>query len=202
MGKSVVCFVCWLAAVLNPVFSQGQELELNQLNLFQSSGRVFLRFEISAGNTCDGIQVFRAGLGADFEEIGGFPGICGSDSVALAYTFADDNPIVNQPSRYKLAFGGFGFSKILSIEVYKIPGNGFLITRSESGERTIRVDNPAGESLDWVIVGISGKEMGRGTTGGSGIQVPENRLPAGLYRFQVFFSRSGNRVSGSFFHFP
>jgi hypothetical protein len=202
MVKLVVCFFPWLAAVLFPFFSRAQELELNQLNLFQSSGRVFIRFEISAGNTCDGIQVLRASLDGDFEEIGGFPGICGSDSVALGYTFSDDNPLINQPSRYKLAFGGFGFSKILSIEVYQIPRNGFLMTRSEAGGRTIRLDNPEGESLEWVIFGISGKEMRRGTTRGNFFPVPGTGFPAGLYRFQVFFSRSGNQVSGSFFHFP
>src|SRR5437870_3891883 len=77
----------------------------------QVENRVQLNFTISAGNTCNGIQIFRSPDAVNFIEIGDIQGVCGSSDRSESYFFIDQAPLKNKTNYYRLQLGTLGSSE-------------------------------------------------------------------------------------------
>ena len=89
-----------------------------------------LDWVIKGGNTCNGILIKRAGSDKVFEIIGEIQGVCGDNSKDEAYSFIDENPLVNQENFYQLTLGFTGYSDIISIPFYQFNGYPYIKTNN------------------------------------------------------------------------
>jgi hypothetical protein len=103
-----VSFSC-ITAQSNPI--------LGKFSLSESKGHVTMYWQILAGNTCNGIQIYRSIDTLNFSRIGFIGGICGSVSESVNYIFTDSMPVLNAINYYYLEFGGVGSSQIIATEV-------------------------------------------------------------------------------------
>ena len=62
----------------------------------EQNGVVILSWEILAGSTCNGIQIFRSTDDLNFSQINDIPGICGNISFAQDYIYEDIIPVKNK----------------------------------------------------------------------------------------------------------
>lgn len=83
-------------------------------------GKVLLTWQITSGNTCDGIQIYRGTDSTQLNLVGEILGICGSVTEPIDYSFVDETLTKNATYYYRLEFGTQGFSKIITITVNSI----------------------------------------------------------------------------------
>lgn len=108
------------------VNAQGSSI-LGKFTLSQANGQVSLFWQIIAGNTCNGIQIYRSTDSIQYSRIGYIGGICGSETEAVNYTFTDSIPVNNTVNYYYLELGGVGTSNTLSIDVIDAGESGYQI---------------------------------------------------------------------------
>lgn len=85
---------------------------------------VRLRLVITAGNTCDGIDLLRSTDAVNYRVIGNIAGVCGNASVDTDYEFIDDRPEPNQINYYRARLTNLGLSDVVSV---------FMLVRDPSG---------------------------------------------------------------------
>ncbi|TAE83236.1 MAG: hypothetical protein EAY81_08610 [Bacteroidetes bacterium] len=110
--KSNILFCCLLLAF----YGKAQDSAFSShFVALESNGSVLLSWIINQGNTCNGIDVYRAIDTPYFDYIGNIPGICGSGSAPQTFEFRDINPIRNKPLFYQVRFGESGYWNTTSI---------------------------------------------------------------------------------------
>jgi hypothetical protein len=107
-------------------FAQSNPL-LGFFSASENKGSVYLSWQIVAGSTCNGIQIYRSTDNISFVQIGDIPGICGDISFAVDYDFTDIDPVKNAINYYRLELGNNGYSQVLAVEVIDIAKNGFQV---------------------------------------------------------------------------
>lgn len=100
---------------------------LENFSVSNNNGSVFLSWTLTAGSTCNGIQIYRSINGTQFYEIGNIAGSCGSSSSAVRYDFTDSDPVKNSVNYYRLALGSSETSEIISLEIIDIETVGYHI---------------------------------------------------------------------------
>jgi hypothetical protein len=170
--------------------AQKEVLNLDEFNFFKSGNQVFVRFSISAGNTCEGIRIWRATRSDSFQIIHEIPGICGSDSVSLLYVEEDKNPVFNQPVLYKLQFGTFGFSDTLSGFLVNTRGNGHLSIR-KNDDIYLFFENPTQTEMNLKLYEPGGKVISESYTQSESFVFRSKNLPKGIVYFLIRNSKSG-----------
>jgi len=110
--------------------STAQTVQLDNFNAYRAGENVLLKWTISSGSTCNGIQIFRSEDTVTFIQIGDIQGVCGSSSSPTPYEFTDANPLTNKINYYKLQLGGTGFSVTISLHFILFSSSNYLITPS------------------------------------------------------------------------
>lgn len=90
---------------------------LDAISALENNGKVYLRWTMKSGSTCNGIRIYRSTDSLNFNVIGQINGICGSTTESISYTFTDENPSANKINFYTVELGSLGFSKVISVEV-------------------------------------------------------------------------------------
>lgn len=101
-----------------------QNAILESFSGIENSGKCYLTWVISAGNTCNGIKIYRSVNQLPFEKIGEIPGICGNSSSSQQYTFIDLHPAINATNHYLLELGGDETSQVVSVNVIDLSDQG------------------------------------------------------------------------------
>lgn len=115
MRKLIVVF---LLVVSSAIGSSAQVINITSFfKASENQGKVLLSWQITEGNTCNGIQVFRGTDSTQLTQIGEIIGVCGSITEPIDYSFVDENLNKNARYYYRLEFGTQGYSEILSINV-------------------------------------------------------------------------------------
>lgn len=176
-------FITTILLALSMSFIKGQDADfmVHNFTALVSGNSIVLDWEIIAGNTCNGTQIYRSDDNFTWEQIGEIPGICGSVVEPVPYQWTDNSPINNAINYYKLELGSVGFTSSVSISYIALGDAGYAIApnpitatgniffRNSNGlEYTLIVTDLMGNLLiykegirtDFVTIDRSGLEAG------------------------------------------
>ena len=105
----LVLNVCTVAAQEHPF--------LSRFALTEGLGFVQLDWTMSAGNTCEGIDIYRSLDGSNFETVGTIPGICGDINSPVPFSWTDHSAPELTTVYYRLRLGLNGFSSVQRIDL-------------------------------------------------------------------------------------
>ncbi len=159
---------------------------LDKLEIYESGGKVYITCIISAGNTCNGINVLRSTDSVEFSIIGNVSGVCGSNDFPITYDFVDENPVINKPMYYQLEFGGFAPSEIIRLLIIDYNSNGYQVRpQPASEEARIYFENPANSEFGITLYSSSGKTILQEKTTRNFFDLSLVNIPSGLYGFRI-----------------
>jgi hypothetical protein len=176
-------------------FCQKADPGIENFQAYKSGSKVFIRFSISAGSTCDGIIIRRSVDDGDFLPIREIEGICGSDSASINYTEEDELPVFNRPLKYILELGRSGFSDTLNSFFTKTGTAGYILSR-QAQDWKVLVENSTRELISLIIYDVHGKPVLVKETRGDFFEIPFAKLPCALVFFRLYDSKSGLIASG------
>ncbi len=175
--------LCWVATL-----TAGAQ-HTNILSYFQATennGKVTLNWQIFAGSTCSGIQIFRSTDSTNFSQIGEIIGVCGSFTEPVNYSFTDESPVQNAVNYYRLALGATGKSITVSIQLIDINTTGYQIRPHPlNGTGYIYFDNSANDTHQLSIYNASGHLLATKFTSTNYFVVESNIYTNGLYLFTI-----------------
>lgn len=170
---------------------------LESFDVFESNGKVYLRWVIIAGSTCDGIKVFRSADNLNFERIGEIPGVCGSPSTPMPYEFTDESPVTNSVNYYRLELGNNGYSETVSVELVSLNADGFQVRPNPShGNTKIFFSNPGNAIHTLGLFNLSGTMISRQSTRTDFFDLNTAWFPAGLYLFTIVPEDQRSEITG------
>ena len=168
---------------------------IDRFQAYKSGSKIFIRFSLPAGSTCDGILIRRSVEGGDFLPIREIEGICGSNSLILTYTEEDDVPVFNRHLKYLLELGRSGFSDTLNVFLTETGAASYLITKQTESWK-ILMENESGELISLRLYDVNGKPILVTETRSNFLEIPFAKLPASLVFFRLYHSNSGLVESG------
>lgn len=159
---------------------------LDDYDVFQLNGKVYISVTVSSGQTCNGINVQRSADSLSYQQIGHVVGICGSSASPITYDFVDDYPIKNKTSYYRVELGGYGYTTVASILVIDTQEFGFQVRPSPARDNTIiYFDNPQQEEFELVLFNLSGLKVKTKHTISNSFELNVSDLNKGLYFFTI-----------------
>jgi hypothetical protein len=190
--------IFFFSILLSNILEAQRLPEVGYYQVFESGSRVFLQFELLAGNTCDGIRIFRSADDAAFDPIGEFPGVCGSPIESQVFSFIDEHPVKNKILIYRLDFGQEKGPTSTPLVVYDFGQQGYRLFRQpHSTGYLIRFPNPKAELHRCRLFSLQGSQIWESETFGAEINMVFSGKSPGLYFFElqtVSGTRSGKLV--------
>lgn len=172
---------------------------LDNFSAFEYNGSIYLNWTVSAGTTCNGIDVYRSGDNASFNHIGRIPGVCGSNSSPVSYSFTDENPIPNNTNYYRLELGNFGYSTTISHVFISIQNNEFQIRPhpvTSSSESKIYFNNSTKKEYEFILYNLIGVKHLRLTTTENFFPLSKDFISSGIYVFTIAPVGSQPKITG------
>jgi Secretion system C-terminal sorting domain len=177
------------------LFAQETE-SLDAISAIENDSKVYLRWTMKSGSTCNGIRIYRSKDSTSFNTIGQINGICGSSTESISYDFVDESPVLNAVNYYTIELGSLGFSKVISVEVFDFK-NGILIRpqpTSSSVELVFR--NDLNEKYTLQVLNLQGKVMHEKSNNSDRFQVDMNFYPMGVYVYKIYNNDNVELSSG------
>jgi hypothetical protein len=166
--------------------AQGGNSILEKFNANVVGDQMLLSWRIKAGNTCNGIEVYRSTDSLNFEWLGNVEGICGNLSFPVDYEFVDTEPVPNAINYYRLNLGGSGFSNVISAWYYDFSEQEYLLTPNPVEETAVlRFRNDAGLEVELTIYDLMGNMIVKEATNTDNFILQANRFEPGQYMFQL-----------------
>ena len=142
-----------------------QSTIISSFNGSQLNQTVYLAFTISAGQTCNGIEIQRSIDSVQFYKIGDIAGICGSVATAVNYSYTDSLPVQNTVNFYRIAPGNGDWSTVIKVYFRSAGEKDFDVSPNPfRTAATISFKNPLRKTIDWKLVDITGRQVNDGTT--------------------------------------
>lgn len=158
--------------------------------------QVQLRWVISSGQTCNGTFIERSTDTIHWKQIGDIPGICGSSSAPVPYTFIDDSPVINAVNFYRLELGGQGYSVVIGVPYYDYTNEGFVLIPNPVDEATtLYFSTSKTEAYTVSLFDMTGKKVQQYSGKGESQKLDISHLQAGSYLF-VILRQGKKNVSG------
>lgn len=184
----ITCFL-FLAAQMN---AQSDTI-LSKFNANVIGEKVLLSWRIKAGNTCNGIEVYRSTDSVNYTWIGNVEGICGNLSFPVDYEFFDESPVPNAINYYKLNLGNNGFSRVASTWYFDLSERDHLLSPNPVMEfATLRFKNDSGLKVDLKVFDLSGKLIFIETTNSDNFILQTSEFDPGEYLFQIWSEDPGS----------
>ncbi len=159
---------------------------LDNFRIYNLDGKVLLNWQIVQGSTCYGIGISRSVNQSEFIEIGNIAGVCGFSNDPQGYQFIDENPIKNQVNQYRLDLGGYGFSKILEIEINEEPRVDLqLFPNPVTSTSKLYFENKKHKKHFLYIFNSTGKLMDSPTTSSDYFDIHANSYHSGIYLYTL-----------------
>jgi hypothetical protein len=155
--------------------------------LTEFDGGIRLDWTIQGGSTCDGQDVERSTDGVSFTAVHRILGICGDPTVAVPFTWLDDDPPEFSTVYYRVKLGLNGYTSVKSVVFDQLTKSDQRFFPSPTtGEATLLINNAAADQVELRIYDAAGKLVHE-RSGLSGrvipISVPE--LPSGVFLYLV-----------------
>lgn len=178
---SPIRFLLPAIALLSIAFNGfSQEISLKYFFAAANNNKAYLRWSMSAGNVCNGIDIFRSTDGINYNKIGEIFGVCGSNDSSQAFEYIDDSPIVNKTNYYRLTFGGRSHTHDAS--VYVLAENSIILYPNPTfNTSTLRFSNSSGESSTLNVYDLAGRLITTGNTSGNNYKLETSAWHTGLY---------------------
>lgn len=180
-----------LLFIFFPLISLAQSADavLSKFFAVQVEETVFMRWTITAGNTCEDTYIERSSDGLIYEKIGLIGGICGSPDQSITYEFTDTVPLFNQKSYYRLRLGFYGYSSPKIVELIRYNDQGFLLAPNPfSNFSRLAFINDEKEIYELIISDMQGRIVQEMSTTSNEFIIPRLDLKAGVYFFRIFSS--------------
>lgn len=162
---------------------------LDRFQATEVDGKVFLSWTLKAGNTCNGVQILRATYGQSFQLIGEIPGVCGSVSEDVDYTFFDSSPVPLAINHYRLELGNDGFSQIVSIQINGLPSVGYQVRpHPVSAISLLLFENDTRQLHSLLLSNLHGQVIIRSETVEDHFIIDRQDFSAGIYLFALLDS--------------
>jgi len=159
---------------------------LSKFNANVVGEKVLLAWRIKAGNTCDGIEVYRSTDTVNFLLLGNVEGICGNLSFPVDYEYFDESPVPNSLNFYRLNLGGNGFSHVISIWYFDFSEKDYFISPNPVRERaTLRFKNDSGLEVNLFVYDLIGNEYLRLKTNSDNFVLESSMFEPGEYLFRL-----------------
>ncbi len=170
--------VCFAQAQADPL--------LGKFSLSEANGQVAISWQIVAGTTCNGIQIYRSSDAITFSRIGFIAGICGSVSEPVSYSFSDTTPVLNAINYYYLELGGVGSTQVIAIEIIDKGHAGYHIRPHPiQNTGTIYFDAEAGNDYILHIYDPSGKKVFSAKTSDDHFDILTSSFAPGQHVFTI-----------------
>lgn len=177
--------ICILLFVSQSVFSQ-QNTILGHFSASENNGNVFMSWQIIAGSTCNGIQIYRSTDSLHFVEIGDIPGICGNISAAQDYDFTDYQPEKNKINYYRLQLGNTGYSEIVAVEIIHLETGGYQVRPNPVADYArIYFDNEKQALMFFTLYNTNGAAINSVSANNNYFDFDSTTLKSGLYFFSI-----------------
>ncbi len=171
---------------------------INNFNLVNIDSKVEVNWTITAGNTCDGITIYRSTDSVNFEIIEVILGICGSTFEKQSFNYIDEKPIYNKINYYRLRFGGYAATETKSIKVIDFTQTDFYIEPHPIINNSILYfDNPTKLKAILSIYDINGKMIHEVQNENNYFQLSSNQFGTGLYFFHIKLENN-KTINGKF----
>lgn len=183
---------------MNGSGQSGEHPFIESFELAVQEGRVLVQWVMKGGSTCDGSAVERSIDGVSFDVVHRIDGLCGDPSVAVPFSFADEDPPELSTLHYRIELGSEGRSSVKSVRFEQL-------TRSEQrffpsptrGEATLLLNVPQGEAVELRVIDAGGRVvMERDGLTGNRHALDLHDLGAGVYSYVAV--TDGRRFSGRF----
>lgn len=189
MSKTKNILILMLVAMSSVIHAQhddpGHSI-LDKFNVYEVGGTVYISCIISAGRTCNGIDVLRSEDSLIYKSVGHIDGVCGNSYTPVPYNFTDKNPIKNKPSYYKLELGGYGYSEALSINIIDTKAFGFQVRPNPARERTvIYFDNDFNDDYELTLFNANGSKVVTKVTSTNQFPLELSAFKNGIYFFII-----------------
>lgn len=193
MFKSLLLVLLFHAPFL--LFAQ-QEETLDGITVLENRGKVYLKWVINEGNTCNGIRIWRAKDTLNFMNIGQISGICGSETEKTAYEFVDEQPYLNAFNYYTIEMGSLGFSKVVSVEVFDFSSG--IIIRPQPAKDFLQLvfKNDFSQEHHLYIFNLQGDLIFDTKDNSDKFSVSTLGMPNGMYVYKIVNAETGRLDSG------
>jgi hypothetical protein len=167
------------------LFSQTHPF-LNKFIATRIGETVYLTWNIKAGSTCDGIQVFRSTDSLNFYKIGEIPGVCGDVFESRSYTYTDFIPEKNRVNYYKIGLNENGFSQIITIDLISFNNKGYQVRPNPMvHESLIKFENSNKQWSELCVYSLNGSRVLQLQTSTDFFEVYSSGLLPGYYTFTI-----------------
>tara|TARA_Y100000385_G_scaffold258744_1_gene286941 strand:+ start:297 stop:908 length:612 start_codon:yes stop_codon:yes gene_type:complete len=179
------------------LFSQIETISVDNLNLFEYNGTIYIELTISAGNTCNGVFLERSTDTLSFTGISFIDGVCGNSSSPTSYNFVDETPIINKPSYYRIKFGATQTSKILDAFVIEFGEKKFQLRPNPVNNHAfLFFENNQIKLHTFSLYNQELKKVMSKTTYLNHFMFETNHLKDGIYIFSIQQKNTQNFISG------
>ncbi len=170
---------------LNLVAKAQDEGPLDAITALENNSKVYLKWTIKSGNTCNGIRIHRSSDSISFNTIGQINGICGSTTESISYTFTDDSPKLNAKNYYTIEMGDLGFSRIVSVEVFDFSAG--IIVRPQPANEFVQLIfmNDRNEHYILQMYNLQGELMVEKSSETNRFEIDTNDFPNGIYVYKI-----------------
>jgi hypothetical protein len=170
---------------------------LDNFTVIKNDGKIYLRWVITSGSTCDGTKIYRSDDQIHFTQIGDISGICGSSSSPVPYDFIDENPLKNQRNYYRLELGNNGFSEIVALESIDFENKGYQVRPNPViTQAKIYFENKEHENHRLLLYNQSGLLVSSVSSNESFFEVNAVNLQPGLYIFTISPTGKPSNIKG------
>ncbi len=177
-------FFCFWSVPMERLLAQDDFL--GDMQVVALDQKVYLEWTIRAGNTCDGVRVYRSSDAELFQEIGRIEGVCGSPFSNITYEFYDEEPLENQQSFYRIELGNLGISQVLAVFFVDFSQQQTYLKSNPVREiSTIHFKNPLQMEHQMSVFDLDGKLVFQESTRESAFKIHASDLQTGTYLLRV-----------------
>ena len=176
---------------------KAQETEsLDAITAFENNSKVYLRWTMKSGNTCNGIRIYRSLDTTSFNTIGQINGICGSSTESISYDFTDESPSLNAINYYTIELGSLGFSKIVSVEVLDFKSG--ILVRPQPSQTDVELvfKNDLSDEYSIQIYNLQGKVLLEKSGNSDRFNIDLSYHPSGIYIYKIYNNEKGDLSTG------
>lgn len=176
-----------------------QSFLLDNFVLVNSNESIELRWRLTAGNTCDGITIYRSTDSLNFEKIGAIYGVCGSTFENQSFSYIDENPIYNKINYYRLQFGGFALTETRAIKVIDFRNvNYYIEPHPVISSSRLYFSNDFNLSANLTIFDLNGAEVYTLRTSSDFFELSNCNFNHGIYFFRIIIESTEIDIKGKF----
>jgi hypothetical protein len=193
---SLLLLISLFGITTNSGLSQGSPM-LGKFSGDQQGTTVSLYWQMLAGSTCNGIQIYRSTDSLNFVRIGYIPGICGHEFEESNYYFTDTLPLPNAINYYYLELGTIGVSDVISVNVISSGSSGYQIRPHPVVDRATIYFDPLSTSAHEIrIYDMQGIEVFYEKTTDNFFEIESSSIPSGSYAFKILSVDGNDSVKG------